>query len=68
MAKNIILKQADKNNFKTPMGHVFKSLFHECTLDMRWERANEADSAELPIAISYPTNAIGIFVLSKTNI
>ncbi len=40
--------------------------YHERELDMRWQMGNEARSAELAIAIQYPTSASGIIVLLKT--
>ena len=37
-------------------------------MDMRWQIANEALSAELAIIISYPTSASGIIVLFKVSV
>ena len=53
-----------------PLAHCFSTLkkfkqlisqlFPERALDRRWEITNEAHSAELAIAISYPTSASGM--------
>ena len=44
-----------------------QQLFHEWALDMRWQIANKARSAELAIIISYLTSlsVSGIIVLLK---
>ena len=42
-----------------------QQLFHEWALDMRWQIANEARSAELAIIISYLTSVSGIIVLLR---
>jgi len=48
-----------KSNFR------YKTLFHECMVDMRWQMVKEARSAELTKIISYPTSASGIIVFIK---